>query len=324
MQNNATGLSYFSRLLLRRRWKLQVVSVVAAGSLACSAGTSSQAVTPVNKTLETAPVPGGSIQLVAQRCDSGGCKMVLKLISTKGVGSTIDLPWDASSATFTRESVNGTWGAVDSLAPDDIDVAWMSGDEERYLSTSMRLVSMPNKAVGVVVDQRGGFEHIVHAHVFAVVQKGTLVEAKRWVGSGGPFWSAVAVNSGEVLFQETYFSPEPSEPDEATIVAYAWDAKRSLLAEQKRKSPLWAVVVESYPSVVIARGLYESAGETNLAGASCLSNLSVLATSGVAGTGTSKAFIGTISTSESYAKSKAATVTKCAKRWKNVKVQKVS
>ncbi len=307
----------------RRRWSIQVITSLSASMALSTAGMPAEAAPAVSKVLERAPVAGGTVQLVAQNCLAEGCDMVVKFVTSKGASSTVALPWDASNENFTSEPVNGAWGAIDVLAPEYVDLGWLSGDEERYVSTSMRLVLLAKNDVGVVVDQRGGFDHIGHAHVLMVIRKGKLVEVQRWVGNGGPSWSGVTVSNGEVLHNEVFFSPDPTVADSSTFTAYRSDAGGAKLVKQTRKAPLWAVVVESYPSVAIARQTLNSSNETDLNGLTCLASINVLASKILPTPGASKAFIGAVSTNENYAKAKAASIQKCAKRWKSVSVQTI-
>jgi hypothetical protein len=276
-----------------------------------------------SKVLETAPVKGGSIQLVAERCDSNGCNMVAKFVSTKGVASTVELPWDASDSMFTIEPTGGSWGAVDSLAPANVDVAWTSGDEDRYLGTAMRLVKLPGNTVGIIVDQRGGFDTIVHAHVLMTVQGTKLVEAKRWVSVGGPFWSAVSVVNGEVLHHEVMFASERGKPDQSTVTSYKWDPKRLTLTQQKRQAPISVLVLATYPSTTIAQQTLDSSTDTRLDGTTCLQGIGVFASAPLAGL-KGKAFLGAISTSAKYATDRASEIKVCTKRWKDLTVATVN
>jgi hypothetical protein len=247
--------------------------------------------------------------------------MVTKFVTSKGVTTSVQLPWDASDSSFATETTGGPWGAIDSLAPPEADVSWTSGDADRYLGTSMRVVELPGKTIGVVVDQRGGFETIVHAHVVMVVRNNRLLEVKRWVGAGGPFWSAVAVINGEVIHHELYFSPDDTA-DTSTVSTFGWKSKSATLEPVTRKTRLSVLSAATFPSAALARKSLQSATETGLDGTSCTQNMVVLASKSYAGIeGT--AFIGAVSTSDAFAQARVKQIGRCTSRWKDLKVVSV-
>jgi hypothetical protein len=273
--------------------------------------------------VESAPISLGRIDLAARSCARSACKLVVEFVPKRGRRSSVVLPWGVPGTKFRQEPAGGRWGAVDLLAPPDADVAWASGDENDYVSTSMRTATLPGGDTGVVVDQLAGFEHLVHAHVLLAVVDGSLREVKRWTGNGSPTVSALATTDTEVIFEELFFDPAPSNADQATFTAYRWDGARARLAEQPRTSPLSALVVQQYTSFGAGRAAFGSAKETNADGFSCLVGTAVLDSAILPGLTTGPAFIGALTTNSAWADAAAATLRACAPRWSPRVVAKI-
>jgi hypothetical protein len=275
------------------------------------------------KMLESVAVPGGAVVLIADSCAESGCDLSIGYQPKRGKRQLIKLTHRSSSRNFSREPIDGAWGAVDLLAPENVDVAWMSGDEEDYTSTSMRIAPLSEGATAIVVDQRGGFEHIGHAHLLAVLAGGKLTEGHRWETASGPVWTGVNVVGDEVLFHSVLFW-DADQPNEWTVTSYRWVAPKRSLQVQKRKAPLWAVVANSYKSFATARKDLDSISEAVNSESSCLGGLGVLSVKGVLSPTEDMVFVGAISTNKTFATRKAATIGKCATRWKNVRVVRVT
>lgn len=250
------------------------------------------------RVLESAVVAGARIELVVGSATDGSRPVRLRMANRRA--ASITMPWPATGTTFAAERVGGSWGAVDLLAPEGTDRAWASGDEGTYVATSMRAVGLPDGTQGVVVDQRAGFEHLIHAHLLAVVADGRLREVQRWVGVGAPEVTALAVTSAAVVFERAFYNAEPNAPDEVEFITYRFDRRSSLLVQEPRSIAVFTIGLGPFPSIAAARAAYATAGP-------CVAALSVIAD----GRG---AIIGTRTVRRTWAEAVAARVSACSSK----------
>lgn len=282
---------------------MRFVAIVLAAML-CTSGVAIADTSRVERVLEVAAVNGRRVELVVGPESAGMFWLGVRLRGGARSDALL-LPWPASSDRFSTERVSGSWGAVDLLAPDGVDTAWASGDESAYVSTSMRAVTLPGGRQGVVVDQLSGFDHLVRAHLLAVVVKGQLREVQRWVGVGAPEVTAVAVTATDVVFERGFLSGEPNEPDEVEFTSFRFDDATGKLVEKREKSRVFTVVWGSFSSVASARAAYSSA---RLAGSRpCLSDMWVIGQQ-------SSAIIGARTVRRKWAYAAAARIRACSAR----------
>ena len=159
-------------------------------------------------TLERFETKQGTFELGMAPCTADGCAFEVRWLNTNKLISSIALPVHAANQVTEKEATSLEWGADAGL------YAWGTGEENNYVSTVARPITLDTDTVGLLVTQRLGFEHIKRLHQLVVPKDGQLVLLWEFTEAPGYIWSAAvdSLPAGFALFYVRYHV-ELSEPD---------------------------------------------------------------------------------------------------------------
>ncbi|MFL5582264.1 MAG: hypothetical protein ACJ8AO_17995 [Gemmatimonadaceae bacterium] len=195
-------------------------------------------------------------ELSIAQCVGSECPVQVRLLDDAGERGTVSLDWPAGSREPTRTEVDRLWRTGDA-SDSTTREAWTAGDEEREVDVAARRVTLAPGVPGLLVWQRGGFEHVKRRHYVVAPVGGRL--ARVWTGEerAGPTWSDVLVVPGpggadQLMLYEVVRPEDDRMTDVLDVTPLAWDGSRLVEAPPGR-APLFGVASSAFGGLRAAR-----------------------------------------------------------------------
>jgi hypothetical protein len=187
-------------------------------------------------------------------CVKNECPVLVSLLDGQKLLDQNRTEWASTTREPRPEKLEPGWGVGDLPDAGAGVPAWATGDEEKYVGTAVRVLSLANGVVGLLIDQRTGFEHIKRRHELFAAVNGKVVKVWQAGEGSGPVSTSTAivktdVGSEAVVFFEGFAYPSGGRPDTMTATTFAWEAGK--IAE--RRSPVSAAVIGGFATVQAAR-----------------------------------------------------------------------
>jgi hypothetical protein len=206
--------------------------------------------------LATAPAtPDGkrTYEVAIGECSGNECPMLVSLLEGEKVVDQSRTEWASTDREPRPDELEPGWGVGDLVGKPAAVTVWATGDEEKYLGTAIRVVSLADGVIGLLIDQRTGFEHIKRRHELFVVTDGKLVKAWQKGEGAGPVSSTTAIaktdGGSEAVVYFEGFAHSGNRPDTMKAVTIAWDGGRVV----ERQAPVPAAAIGGFPTVQAAR-----------------------------------------------------------------------
>jgi hypothetical protein len=234
--------------------------------------------------LRSFPVEGGrTLDLVRKECSGKSCQLVVQLADRGKVLDEAKLAWSVAPGRPTREAPDVNSGVRGALSEATTPVGVSLGSDDDTVATFPRLVHFAAGRTGLLVTQRGGYDHVKRRHDLFVVGDSRLIHALGEEEPAGPAWSTTEVAGlaagREAIVHVRTFEPGDDEtPDTLEASRYAWDAKDDRLraVSGKEAVPLYVLTAGRFPTIAAARAAKNEQAE-------CLSPFVVIPLSSLEG-----------------------------------------
>jgi hypothetical protein len=240
---------------MRSFFYLCILAVIALQGCGSKAGPASER--PVK-----AAAPTMSFAVAAGECSGQGCQIFLRLLDHDRLLDTVPLDFKASSAELNKEEASPLMGARDALSPLPPPQAYVAGDEEGMVATSLQPFRLAGTQDAVLVHQMAGFDHTKRRHYVFIVTNWKLQRVWDSKEGVGPTWSAAIVDpdakgaSRSIIFLNG-FSPGGNEVDRLDATRLNWDAAKNRFSPGG-DAQLFAIVAGKYADASAAHAAIQA------------------------------------------------------------------
>ncbi len=176
-------------------------------------------------------------RVVSSGCINGKCPVLVELVRDGKELDSRELEVAGTSSSFEPAEAGFQDGVGDPAWPEKNVAFWVSGDPEEEMGLAVRPVKLSAGQIGILIDQRAGFEHLKRFHALLAVKDDKLMEVwKAADGAAGPTFTSTALVETQqrtqmLVFYSGLFYPQ-DQSDTLAVQGVGWDLSKGKMTSR--------------------------------------------------------------------------------------------